>query len=194
MTTEQWIEAVATGTGFLAVYLLTRGDGRGWSLGVVNVLLLAAVYWQDNLQASTGLQFIFLTFQLVGWWRWRKSDKQDLRQTSRRLSLLQKGLALSALLALWGGIWLLVTHTGGGEPLLDSFATAASIVAQILMVWSFAENWLVWLSTNVIYIYLNYSTDSWFLMFLYLSFLVLSIQGWMQWTREERAKDRTDPV
>jgi len=132
----EWLGAVL---GLLAVYLLSKGDGRGWMLGAVMIVLTGVVFLAHDIRGSAALQVFFLVTQLMGWWRWKQGQEEDLRVSSRALSRPQ-GVALVVLCALaWFALGWALQASGGSCPWLDSFATSLSVAAQTLMVLGIRE-------------------------------------------------------
>lgn len=178
------VEMVATMFGALSVYLLTVGNGRGWALGMVWIVLTGYVFWTQNILGSAVLQVFFLLTQLLGWWRWHRGDEQDLRVSSSWSSPRQRVLALVGLAGgtLVLGAWL--TRSGGTAVWLDSFVTVGSVIAQTLMVAGKRECWLLWLGVNLAYIALSGGQGLWAFALLYLLFAFLALNGWREWTRD----------
>lgn len=181
---EIWAERAATFLGILSVYLLAKGDGRGWGLGVLWALLTAYVYWVGEIYGSFALQGMFLVLQLGGLWRWRQGQQKDLRQASRRMTRRELGLAVIFTGLGWPLLWHLLNFSGGEWVLLDSFLTSGSLVAQATMVLGLAEAWLIWLVVDLFYIVLSALSGMHAFVLLYAVFTGLALQGWREWTRD----------
>lgn len=179
------VEILATVAGILAVYFLSVGNGRGWPLGLVNVVLSGIVYYDVGVDGSTLLQIFFFVTQLWGWARWHSSEEKDMRTSSRTLSK-------SALLILF--IFLSITWVIGVEflqareslsPHTDAFVSLASVLAQTLMVLNFWESWPLWLVVDLVFVVQSWQQKLWAFVVLYLVFCLMAIKGWSQWTRED---------
>lgn len=184
------LEWSAAALGIVSVALLARGNGRGWSIGAVMVVLTGAVYWQRDLYGSAGLQVMFLFLQALGWWRWKRGDSPDLRVTARRLTREEMAICLTALVVATLLLGHLLKLGGGEQPRLDGFVTAGSLLAQALMVMTVAEAWLLWTLVDLFYIALSLRTSMWAFAGLYLVFTGLAVQGWREWTRDRCLEQR----
>ncbi len=181
VTGLQAIEAVTMVLGLLSASLLSFGNGRGWPLGALMVTLSSYVYWERTLYGSASVQLFFLLTQLLGWWRWSHHTEKDLRVRSRRMSRTERLGVLVVGSAAWMlGIEILAA-SGGSQVRLDAFVTVLSLIAQIAMVYGFAENWLIWFVVNLGIIWLSVTGGLWFFAFLSLVYLGVSINGWRQW-------------
>jgi nicotinamide mononucleotide transporter len=63
----------------------------------------------------------------------------------------------------------------------DSFGLIFSVVAQVMMVREYRENWAIWFIVDAIYT-IEYATQElWFTSVLYAMFTVIALRGWVQW-------------
>jgi nicotinamide mononucleotide transporter len=87
--------------------------------------------------------------------------------------------------------WLVVTplliSLGAAAARPDAFGLVFSVVAQILMVLQFRENWAVWFVVNVAYVALFWSQDLKFTSLLYVVFAGIALRGWINWQKLQRA-------
>jgi nicotinamide mononucleotide transporter len=191
---KPWLaaEILAAVLGVASVRLLSRGDGRGWPVGVAMVIVSGIVYWLENIKGQALLNVYFLVAQLIGWRRWARGDEPDLRRSARRLSPLPA--------ALLGLSWMAATAVTAGllrlgesrHVELDAFASIGSLLAQALIVAGYAETWLVYLLVDMVLVVLSVKAELWFYVAMYLVYCVLAWQGWRAWTREVREEKRID--
>lgn len=179
-----FLEMVATVFGVTSVYLLTVGDGRGWALGGVWILLTGYVFWLNNILGSAILQVFFLVTQIVGWWRWKTGEQTDLRLSSHWLSGSQRVVVIVTYALGWAGLAWWLDQSDGTAVSMDSFVTVGSVLAQTLMVWGKRECWLVWLAVNLVYTALSFSQGLAGFTLLYTLFCGLAVNGWREWTRD----------
>lgn len=190
MTLQQAIlatEVVSTVLGLLAVALLTVGNGRGWFVGVVSILMTSVVYVAHSIYGSALLQVYFLLTQLWGWWSWRKGEEQDLRLVSRTLSVRRRLLSVILVAMATVAAAHILQSVGGQSVWWDGFVTSGSVVAQTLMVLNYGECWLWWVVVDVVYVGLSWRSELWSYTLLYLVYCGLALNGWREWTRDGKA-------
>jgi nicotinamide mononucleotide transporter len=179
-----FLEMLATVFGVISVYLLTVGDGRGWALGCVWIVLTGYIFWVSNILGSALLQVFFLVTQCVGWWRWKTDHQSDLRLTSGWLSGRSRFAVLVCFVLSWGLLDWWLARFGGTSVGMDSFVTVGSVFAQTMMVLGRRECWLIWLAVNAVYVVLSFLQGLWAFALLYLLFCGLAVNGWREWTRD----------
>ena len=79
------LEFIAVAVTLLAVYLTARQVIWCWPLGMISVTLYAVVFFQSKLYADMGLQAIYFTLAIYGWWAWQRGSEDH---GSLRVSLL----------------------------------------------------------------------------------------------------------
>lgn len=177
-------EIIATITGIISVYLLSVGNGRGWSLGAVMITLSGLVYVARSLYGFATVQLYFLVTQFLGWRRWRLGEEKDLRKSNRALA---PRFFLGLCLALTG-VWMVAAQVlllvNGVAVWADAFVSVGSLAAQTLMVAGYRECWLLWLAVDIVATVLSYDQGMGAFVLLYLYFCVMAVNGWREWTRD----------
>lgn len=81
------------------------------------------------------------------------------------------------------GLMLALQAARSAAPLLDAFTTVLSLTAQYLLNRKSIENWYLWITADVLYIYLYIVRDLHLTALLYTVFLGLCLVGIWQWRR-----------
>ena len=176
------LETLAAVFGVVSVYLSVRQNIWSWPTAIVNVGLYTFVFYQSRLYADMGLQVVYIIISFYGWYEWLYGGKNRTRlkvsTTPQRLRVALVGIGV--LSAFFLGT-LLHRTTNAALPYLDSATTSTSLVAQWMMTKKLLENWLVWVTVDVVYIGMFIYKALYVTAALYLVFLVLSVMGYRQW-------------
>lgn len=182
------IEIVAAVFGVVSVFLSVRQNIWSWPTAIVNVGLYIFVFFGAKLYADTGLQVVYVVLNAYGWYHWMYGGKNrtelPVSRTSARLGAFLVALGLTGTIAIGT---LLARTTDASLPYLDSMTTSTSLVAQWMMTRKLLENWIVWVSVDVVYIGMYIYKSLYITAVLYFVFLVLSAMGYIQWKRSLRA-------
>ena len=185
MNLLEWspLEVVAAAFGVISVYLRTRHNNWSWPTAIVNVALYAVVFYQGRLYGQMGLQPIYLALSVYGWYQWLHGGEQhtELRVSSASPRLLAT-LALLTLVA-WLALAAVLRRTDAALPWLDALLTTTSLVAQWMMTRKILENWLLWITVDVVYVPMFISQRLYATALLYAAFLVLAAMGYVEWRR-----------
>ncbi len=178
------LEISAAVFGAIAVYLSTKENIWSWPTAIINVGLYTIVFYQSRLYADMGLQVVYLTLSIYGWYNWLHGGEQHTVLHVSRAA--PRTLAVLALLVVAGAIALgttLYTRTNAALPFLDSALVATSLAAQWLMTRKVLENWLLWIAVDVVYVPMFISRGLIATAILYAVFLVLAVLGYTSWRR-----------
>lgn len=180
-----WTEAAGFVLALAMVGCSIRELHWSWPLAMASSLLYFFVFKDSLLYAEAGLQLVFATLALWGWWQWRRlgENKQPV-STIQRLSRRGWWLVGAGLGVLWPSIaWLLMHYTDSDVAWADALPTALSLIGQVLLGRKYMENWLLWIVVNVISVGLFAYKGLWLTTALYGLFIGLSILGWREWRK-----------
>ncbi len=178
------LEISAAVFGAVSVYLSTKENIWSWPTAIINVGLYTIVFHQSRLYADMGLQVVYFTLSIYGWYNWLHGGEQHTvlhvsRATPRTLAVL--ALLIVAFATALGTT--LYTRTNAALPFLDSALVATSLAAQWLMTRKVLENWLLWVAVDVVYVPMFISRGLLATAVLYAVFLVLAMLGYISWRR-----------
>ena len=80
--------------------------------------------------------------------------------------------------------WLLQRCTDDPQPYLDAFTTVPAIVAQILMVLAFREQWYIWMLVDVLALIMWLRAGNYCMAAQYFFWCANCVYGYVQWTRQ----------
>ena len=187
LTLLEWTGAVA---GALCVFLAARANILSWPCGLVSVTMYAVFFWQIKLYADAGLQLFYFGTGVVGWMHWARGGPGHAAAPIKRIGMTGRILIVAGTLAATGLLgFLLHRHTDASLPYGDSFTTCFSIVAQLLLMWKFYENWPLWVTVDIVAIGVYAMKEAWVTCGLYAVFLLLATGGWIAWHRRLAAEE-----
>ncbi len=181
----EWIAAIA---GAVSVFLSARQNIWSWPTAIVNVSLYSYIFYRAGLYSDMGLQGVYLTLSVYGWYHWLRGGEGHttlkVSRARRRVWLASAAFAL----VFWVALWQLTARLPGVSlPWLDSGLTTLSLVAQWRMTRKIVENWILWIVADVVYVPMYLYKQLYVTAGLYAVFLVLAIVGLVQWRRSLRA-------
>jgi nicotinamide mononucleotide transporter len=189
-------------TVLIAVYvlLITRRIIWAWPLGLIVFTLFSILFYQIRLYADFFEQFYYIGNCFYGWYSWKKAEGE---KKSLEVSCATGKARLTAILIIAAGGTLMgflmsrihiylprLFSQPAAYPYIDAFATVMGFVAAALSAQRKIESWYLWICVNVICIGLYYTRGVKFVMFLYVFFLALAVNGLISWTRELHRKSK----
>lgn len=193
---DNWIGFVSSITGIICVLMAAKGKISTFYFGIIQASTYAYLAYTYTLYGEAMLNaFFFLPIQFVGLYMWSKNKKQHGTSiigediTARKLTPKQWILVITGIL-IASSIYAIILETmNAAQVRLDSFAVIISIFAQILMLYRYAEQWIMWITVNVLTITLWGITliqtggGDWAIFTMWCAFLVNSIYGYLNWRK-----------
>jgi nicotinamide mononucleotide transporter len=189
------LELFAALLGAVSVWLSVRQNIWSWPTAIVNVVLYSLVFYEAKLYADMGLQVIYAILSIYGWYEWLyggagRTELKVTRTGPRRATLLALiAAAGSAILGVF-----LHRATDAALPFMDSFLSSTSLVAQWMMTRKLLENWLVWITVDVLYVGMFIFKGLYLTAGLYAVFLALAVKGYADWRRSMNASAVARPA
>lgn len=178
------IENLTTFVLALNVFLCACNNKWNWSIGLLGVTMYGlSAYFLWGLYADAYLQIFYFITGVYGWYYWIKGDNgketpiSDLKRYEWTVLVMCIAMATMILNR------VLLSNTDSEVPFLDAFTTVVSLFAQILLMFRKRSAWILWVITNVAYIYLFHLKGLDSLMILYIAFIGNAVFGYINWTR-----------
>lgn len=147
---------ISSVTGVACVVCTGKGKLSAYLFGLVNCVLYAIIAYRAALYGETMLNVLYyIPMQFVGFYVWKKNMNKDTGEVIKKrmklpiLILMLAGTAVATFL--YG---LLLKHIGDAMPFIDAFTTVTSVVAMIISVRMYAEQWWIWVAVDVFSVYM----------------------------------------
>jgi nicotinamide mononucleotide transporter len=186
-SSTSWGEIGGFVTGALCVWLVARQNSWNWPIGILNNLAFLALFATSGLYADSGLQLVFITLSLYGWWSWLRGGEHHgtlpvSRTTGRQwIWLAAAGAAMTLMM-----VAVLRTYTTSTVPWADAVTTSLSLLATWGQTRKKVESWWLWIAADVIYVPLYAYKNLWLTALLYLGFIYLCVVGLRAWSGSAR--------
>lgn len=182
--TQSLLEVSGVITGILCVYLAAKNKIWSWPLAIISVLIYVIIFSEAKLYADAGLQIYFLIMNIYGWYFWSRKHDQQAKVPVSHISFKESMLSVFSILMFTAVLGTyLYRGTDASFPYLDSFCTACSLVAQLLLARKIIENWLIWIVVDIIYVWVYISKDLHLTAGMYTLYILIAAIGYVDWKK-----------
>lgn len=193
------VEIVSALTGIIGAILVARAKLSSYVWGAIATGTYAWIAFSYQLFGEAILYtLLFLPMQFIGYFMWLKAAKKGENNTVEvvRRSLTNKQRAMVALAAATAiAIYaFFIGFLRGAEPGLDSATAILSVLATLLMMFRYGEQWVVWIIVNCVAIalwvimVLQHQDQGWAVLAMWVLYLFNAVYGWWKWRRTVSAK------
>ena len=146
------IGILASVTGVICVILCGMGRVSNYFFGTINVILYAYIAWKSTYYGDVMLNLLYyFPTNIIGWIAWSKNINSETNTVyKKRMSIKQDILLVLVSAVGVVGYGYILKLLGGNLPLVDSMSTVLSVIAQILMIKRYMEQWIIWIVVDVV--------------------------------------------
>lgn len=181
------IAIISAMTGITCTVLVSNKLVANYYFGIVNVALYAFLSYQSKLYGDAMLNaFYYFPMQFVGIYMWKKNKSDDGEVESKALTTKQKFMLTLVSFVAIVIYSLFLKFLGGNIPLIDATSTVLSVIAMILMVKQYLEQWYLWIIVNTVSIImwgisLRQGSGEFATLLMWILYLLNSLYGLYKW-------------
>ncbi len=144
------IGILASLTGVICVILCGMGRVSNCFFGTINVILYAYIAWKAKYYGDVMLNLLYyFPTNIIGWISWSKNINSETNTVYKKRMSIKQDIALVLISALGVvGYGYILKLLGGNLPIVDS--TVLSVIAQILMIKRYMEQWIIWIVVDAV--------------------------------------------
>ncbi len=194
---DTWIGIIASVTGVICVVLCGMGRVSNYLYGTINVILYAYIAWKAKYYGDVMLNLLYyLPTNFIGWAAWNKHINAETNVVyKKRMTLKQDVLLTIISIVSVAGYAYILRLLGGNLPIVDSMSTVFSVIAQILMIKRFMEQWVIWIVVDVVSVIMwiaALSTEgaSIAVLLMWAVYLANAVIMFVKWYRESKLQEK----
>ena len=187
------IGIISSVTGVACVVCTGKGKLSAYIFGLINSVLYAIIAYKATLYGETMLNALYyVPMQFVGFYIWNKNMNSETHEVAKR-HMKNKGrlILLVSILAATYIYGLVLNYLGDAMPFVDSFTTVSSVVAMIVSVKMFAEQWWIWVAVDIFSVYMWWcdfqsGSDNMATLLMWVVYLGNAIIMLIKWEQEAK--------
>ena len=185
---------ISATTGVACVVCTGKGKLSAYLFGVINCVLYAIIAYKATLYGETMLNALYyVPMQFVGFYTWSKHMNAETNEVIKKnMKWSGRLIMIAAILAGTFAYGLILRHMGDAMPFVDAFTTVTSVVAMIISVRMYAEQWWIWVVVDIFTVYM------WFVSFMqgqenmatlimWIVYLANAVVMLIKWEKEARS-------
>ena len=177
-------------TGILGVVLAAKGKVSTYFFATVNVAIYALLTFQNHLYGEFMLNaFYYIPMNFVGFYLWSRHKDQDSGEVEgKTLTLKQTIIMFAAVAVVVVVYWQILSRIGGRLAFIDAMSTIFSVVALIMQVTRYAEQWLLWIIVNIVSVIMwvlliGKDSSAITMVVMWIAYLFNSVYGYYNWRK-----------
>ena len=190
LTIINFISAIC---GIFCVFFCAKANISNFIFATVNTVVYAIYLFYHKIFGTFALEVLFyLPINFISWYIWSKHRDKILVEKTKSKKLSLKKNIISAIIIITGAIiyHYILVKMGGNVAWLDAFTLSIGIIAVILEMFRYKEQYFWWIITDVIAVamYIQHFDP------VYLTkksiYLIMAVIGLINWAKLNRERNK----
>lgn len=181
------LNIIAGIAGVISVILCAKGKLSFYFIGFIQTIICIYLTWQEKFYGEFAENIFYLITMIWGIFVWKKNmNKNDDGSEQIKAKIFKWyhwliAIILSAILTF--GLGFFLDSIGSQQAYIDSATNVFAIIAQLLMIWGYREQWAWWLVIDILCIIMWAIAGNWSMVAMYIAWTINCIYGWVNWTK-----------
>lgn len=185
---DSFIGMVCGISGVICVVLTAKGKISSYLFNFIQMITYMVICWDAKLLFEFGEQVFYFIVCIFGVFLWKKNMKKNDDGTEQVIAKKFKPWHWVATIIVTIVSTLVLGYFGDnvlGSTLsyLDAFTVALAVIAQLLMVWRYREQWAIWILIDVSSLVMFIILGQWSMVAMYVAWTINAFYGWANWTK-----------
>ena len=184
---------VSATTGVACVVCTGKGKLSAYPLGAINVLLYAIIAWKAKYYGEVMLNLIYyFPMEFYGLYVWKKHMNTETHEVEKRFMPWSKRILMIAAVVIGTlGYGFVLRALGGNLPFVDALSTVVSVVAMIVSIGMYVEQWILWIAVDIVTVFMwakafAAGNDSIATLLMWIVYLGNAVIMYFKWAREAK--------
>lgn len=187
---------VSATTGVICVVCTGKGKLSAYIFGAVNTFLYAIIAFKARYYGEVMLNaFYYFPLQFYGFYVWSKNMNPITKEVKKIRMNKKNRVILFAFVGIGTLVYgFILDKMGGNLPYVDGLSTVVSVVAMIISIKMYMEQWMLWIVVDIVTVimwgvaFIN-GNDSIATLLMWVIYLGNAIIMYFKWNKEAALKE-----
>ena len=190
LTSIEIISLISGCLGICSVCLTAQGRLVSFAFGFAQVFTYTYICLRAHLYGEVAINVYYFATMIYGVYLWRRRmEPTTNRLITRRLSWRVWSVLIIAIAAFSAAIGYGLAHyTDDPTPYMDSFTTVVAVVAQVLMILAYRDQWFLWFVVDIVSMVMWIYVGNYCMAAQYAFWCCNCLYGYVRWTQLSSSK------
>lgn len=176
--------------GIISVVLCAKGKIENYFFGFLNAVTYAYICYQAHIFGETMYNILMVPMIVIGVLSWKKNMEADNSEVkARNLTPMGWAILVVGSIAAVSAYSFILKLIGGEFALIDATSTVFSVIATILMLARYSEQWVMWVIVNAVSVilwamaFVNGEGSGITYLVMWIAYLFNSVYGYINWRK-----------
>jgi nicotinamide mononucleotide transporter len=181
------LNIIAGLAGVVSVVMCAKGRTMFYFVGFIQTITYLILSWQNNFYGEVLENLFYLVTMVWGIFVWKKNETKNADGTedviAKKFTTTQWILSIVGTIIATIIMGYFLTKIGSAQAYTDAATNVMAIIAQLLMVRRYREQWIWWIIIDLFCIKLWWVAGNWSMVAMYIAWTANCIYGWFNWTK-----------
>ncbi len=190
LTIINFISAIC---GILCIFFCAKANISNFVFATVNTIVYAIFLWYHKIYGTFALEVLFyLPINFISWYIWSQHRDEKLIEKTKSKKLTPFQNIITTLLIVVGGViyHFILVKLGGNVAWLDSFTLSIGIIAVLLEMFRFKEQYIWWIITDIIAVAMYIIHFDAVYLTKKTIYLIMAVIGLINWTKLNKERNK----
>lgn len=177
-------------SGVISVVLCAKAKISFYFIGFVQTITYLILSWNNRFYGEVLENIFYLVTMVWGIFVWKKAYQKDedgsTQVETKRFTVKEWILSLIVTGVATLGMGYLLTLIGSAQAYTDACTNILAIIAQILMVKCYREQWIYWIIIDLLCIKLWFVAGDPAMVAMYIAWTINCVYGWVNWSKTSK--------
>lgn len=181
-------------SGVICVVLTAKGKLISYLFNFIQIVTYMYICWGVGLYLEFAENIFYFVTCIFGVFLWKKNMtvNEDGSEQVIAKKFQAKHWIATVVISVIGTVilgYIGEHYLNSTLPYYDALTNVLALVAQMLMVWRFREQWLVWIVIDVTCLIMFTLLCQWSMVAMYIAWTINAIYGWINWSKLNKARE-----
>lgn len=179
--------------GVFCVFLCAKASIANFVFAVVNTVVYMIYLWYWKIYGTFFLEALwYFPINFISWWHWAKhrDDYEKYLTKSKRLTIKQDFILGALVVAVTIGAHAVLVRVNGTVPWLDAATLAIGIVAVVLEMFRYREQYVLWIITDVVAVAMYIAHFDAVYLTKKTIYLIMAVIGLINWVKLNNERNK----
>ena len=181
--------------GVICVVLTAKGKISSYLFNFIQMITYMIICWEARLFLEFGEQIFYFIACIFGVFLWKKNMHKNSDGTEQVIAKKFKVWQWFVTAGVTAITTVVLGYFGDnilGSTLsyLDASTVALAVIAQLLMVWRYREQWAIWVVIDVSSLIMFIILGQWSMVAMYIAWTINAIYGWINWSKLNKVQNK----
>ena len=181
-------------SGVICVALTAKGKISSYIFNFIQMITYMVICWDAALYLEFGEQVFYFIACIFGVFLWKKNmvknEDGSEQVVAKKFKLWHWIVTVVATIVCTLGLGYFGDNVLGSTlSYLDALTVALAVIAQLLMVWRYREQWIMWIVIDISSLIMFLILGQWSMVAMYVAWTINAIYGWYNWSKLNRQQN-----